>query len=287
MKSLNGYIYPWLLVMALTILVACAEPESTPAAAEARVTETAEPTTTATPSPPTPTATAVLPTPTATATEAPPTVESTSTPLPVALCPGEVGAELTWTCEENSRDGTRRCTAVDPEPQFACYEDLTHGFALSLLNNWTTGAEVYQRPPYRERDKFVKYHDIFFNNDNEELEDAFTRLLIFVPTERNLADWMAIKRWISPDMFPITEINASVAGHPAIIWINNCSPFYRDVEVLVHNGARVFWWRHYAYREAGVLGLRQLLDSMRFTEETAVPSEIPDEIWQEALQGCW
>ncbi len=274
-------------VIALTVLAACTKPKSTPAAAEARVTETAVPTTAATPSPPTPTATAVLPTPTPTATELPPTVEATSTPTPVALCPGEAGAELTWTCEENSRDGTRRCTAVDQEQHYTCYEDLTHGFALSLMNDWTTGAEVYQRPPYRERDKFVKYHDIFLNNDNEELEDAFTRLLIFVPTERNLADWMVRQRWVSPNMFPITEINASVAGHPAIIWINDCSPYYRDVEVLVHNGARIFWWKHYALREASFLGLRQLLDSMRFTAETAVPTEIPDNIWQEALQGCW
>jgi hypothetical protein len=44
---------------------------------------------------------------------------------------------------------------------------------------------------------------------------------------------------------------------------------------------------HYAYREAGILVLRQLLDSMRFSEETAVPAEIPDEIWEEVVQGCW
>ena len=215
-------------------------------------------------------------------------MEATSTPLPFALCPGEAGAELTWTCEENSRDGTRLCTAVDPEPQFACYEDLTHGFALSLLNEWTTAVEIYQRPPYRERDKFVKYHDILINNDDEPFEDAWARLLVFVPTEQTLASWLANKQRVSPDIYPITETNASVAGHPAAISINDCSPqFYRDVQVVVHNGDRVFVWRHYAYREAGVLALRQLLDSMRFTAETAVPSEIPDEIWKEALQGCW
>ncbi len=38
--------------------------------------------------------------------------------------------------------------------------------------------------------------------------------------------------------------------------------------------AREFWWLYYAYREAGVLGLQQLLDSMRFTGETAVAAAV-------------
>ncbi len=283
----------WFLAIMWGVTAACTVQETTSTGSELATVETtiptsdgiaiteAEPTATATTTP-------IPPSPTATATEAPPTVAPTSTPLPVALCPGEAGSELTWSCEENSRDGVRYCTAVDQEQQFACYEDLTHSFALSLPDGWTTGVVVVsQRPPYPERDKVVKYHD-FIYNDNEEFEVAWTRLFVFIPRERNLSDWLAKKHRVSPGLFPITETNARVAGYPATISIYDCSPqFYRDVQIVVHNGDRVFVWQYYVYREAGVQALRPLLDSVRFSEETAVPAEIPDELWQEVLQGCW
>jgi hypothetical protein len=43
---------------------------------------------------------------------------------------------------------------------------------------------------------------------------------------------------------------------------------------------------NYAYNEAGVLTLRQQLDSMQSSEETAVPAATSDDIWQEVPQGC-
>jgi hypothetical protein len=290
----------WFLVIMWGATAACTVQESTSIGSESATVETAqppsngiaiieaetaEPTATATLTTPTPTATAVLPTPTATATEAPPTVEPTSTPLPVALCPGEAESELTWSCEENSRDGVRYCTAVELEQQFVCYEDLTHSFALSLAAEWTTFVTVYQRPPHRETNQIVIDHDVSFYSNNQL--DGGVKLSVFVPREQSLANWLTNKHRVSPDVYPITNPNARVAGHPAAVWKFDCSPqWYREVQVAVHNGERVFLWRHYAFNEAGVLALRPLLDSMRFSEETAVPAEIPDELWQEALDGC-
>ncbi len=131
MNSASNHISIWLLVIVLVGLAACTgqevtrdDSELTAVEATSEVITTAEPTATATLTTPTATATAVLPTPTATATEAPPTVAPTSTPVPVALCPGEAEPELTWSCEENSRDGMRYCTAVDLEQPLACFEDL-------------------------------------------------------------------------------------------------------------------------------------------------------------------
>jgi hypothetical protein len=108
-------------------------------------------------------------------------------------------------------------------------------------------------------------------------------------TAVDLERWLAsAQRRSGPSLFPQTELNASVAGRPAAIWVDDCpSQYFSSVGLVFSDGRHIYWWWHFAfYEEAGMLPLRQMLDSLRFGEETAVPAEIPEEIWQEALQGC-
>jgi hypothetical protein len=274
------------LAVALIALAACSaqEEETVAETPVAQTTPTISPTktavplptATATPIPPTPTG--ELPTPTATATEPPAT--------PVALCPGAVASDLAWACEEDSRDGVRYCTAVDPEQNLACYEDMDHPFALLLPANWWNDVTVYQRFTIMNRDQIVKDHDFIFYEEHPN-GDGGTKLSIFAPRERSLTSWLIVKQRTMPMLFSITEPNIRVAGHPAALWTIDCSPpWYREIHIALHNGEYVFWWRHYAFNETGILALRQMLDGIRFGEETAVPATIPDDIWQEALYGC-
>lgn len=276
------HISIWLVVMVLVGLVACTIQEATPLGSELAsvettptsdeiptTDETAEPTTTATPTPPTPTATEVQISPTA---------------EPTFLCPGKVLPEEEWECRDRA-GGARSCVTANGAQELRCYEDLDHPFALLLLANWSANVANQEQSGFPGT--IIKEHDITIHDD-AQLESAAAKLSVFLPGEESLTDWLTNRQRVSPDIYPITETNASVAGHPATIWINDCSPqFYRDVQVVVHNGDHVFWWRHYAFNEAGVLALQQLLDSMRFSEETAVPAETPDDIWQEVRQERW
>jgi hypothetical protein len=209
---------------------------------------------------------------------------------PVALCPDEAAQNGAWTCEETSRDGTRYCTAVDPEQNLACYEDLDHFFALLLPVDWVTDTTVYQRfshRPYPPSQMMVKDHQIIIYDDDKRYGDGVTIVRIFVPVDRTITSWLTHRQRSNPGQVSQTRTDITVAGQPGAIWLNDCSPqYYREVHIAVHNGERVFWWQHYAYNEASIVALRQMLDSLRFGEETAVPAEIPDDIWQEALRGC-
>lgn len=299
MKLIKLHVSLFLLLLTMMPLVACNDQEE--AVGETAVaqtaptivpTNTAEPlptptastatasTATASPIPPTPTG--ALPTPTATATE------PAATPL--ALCPGEVASDLAWACEEDSRDGIRYCTAVDAEQTLACYEDLDHSFALLLPVDWLTDTTVYRRfshRPYPPSYQIVKDHQVIIYDDNKLQGDGVTIVRIFVPVDRTITTWLTNRQLSNPGQVSTTRTDVTVAGHRGAIWLNDCSPqYYREVHVAVHNGERVFWWQHYAYNEASIVALRRMLDSLRFGEETAVPAEIPDGIWQEALQGC-
>jgi hypothetical protein len=291
MRFANLNMFLLLLPLTMIALVACDDQaEAVGETAVAQITPTIlatntavpAPTATATPIPPTPTEGLPTLTPTATATEPPAT--------PVALCPGAAVSDLDWVCEEDSRDGIRYCTAVDSEQTLACYEDLAHSFALLLPGDWVTDTTVYRRfthRPYPPSYQMVKDHQIIIYDENKTHGDGVIIVRVFVPVDRTITSWLIHRQNSNPGQISQTRTNVTVAGHPGEIWLNDCSPqYYREVHVAVHNGERVFWWQHYAYNEASILALRQMLDSLRFGEETAVPAEIPDGIWQEALQGC-
>ena len=293
MRFAKPYMSLIVLLLTMITLAACSaqEEETVAETAVAQASPTLLPTHTAVPLPmptaPTATATPIPPTPTG---ELPTPTATEQTVTPVALCPGAAGSDLDWACEEDSRDGIRYCTAVDSEPTLACYEDLDHSFALLLPGDWLTDTTVYRRfshRPYPPGYQMVKDHQVIIYDDDKLQGDGVTIVRIFVPVDRTITSWLTHRQLSNPGQVSLTRTNVTVAGHPGEIWLNDCSPqYYREVHVAVHNGERVFWWQHYAYNEASIVALRQMLDTLRFGEETAVPAEIPDGIWQEALQGC-
>ncbi len=160
-----------------------------------------------------------------------------------------------------------------------------------LPTDWLTDTTVYRRfthRPYPPSYQMVKDHQIIIYDEDKTYGDGVTLVRIFVPVDRTISSWLTNRQLSNPGQVSQTRTDVTVAGQPGEIWLNDCSPqYYREVHVAVHTGERVLWWQHYAYNEASILALRQLLDSMRFSEETAVPAETPDELWQEVLQGCW
>ena len=290
------------LAIALTVLAACADEGLTSDGANATDTTTASLDATkiaiadtnspiATIQPANQTPTIVLPTPTTamllpTPTNTEPLPEPT--PLPTFLCPARTWPEDEWECQEDSRAGVRQCTSTALEPYMVCYEDLFNGFALSLPVDWQPRTNNYLSYPrqYRPGNMVVKDHDISMFVQDQLV--GVTLIRIFVPRVQSLSSWLASMHRSNPGQVSATYTDISLGGHPAAIWINECSPgYYREVHVAVHNGERVIWWLAYVNADAGIVALRQMLDTVRFTEETAVPAEIPDDIWQEALQGCW
>jgi hypothetical protein len=298
MKLAHNLILTWFLLITLTILAACASEGSTMADTETVANDTTTPVLdnrdiiiVKTTNPPTnqtltitlPAPTAAVPLPTPANTE--PLLEPS--PIPIFLCPERTWPEKEWDCQEDGRAGVRQCRSIALEPPPVCYEDLFNGFALVLPVDWQTYTTNYLfRRPYRPSNMMVKDHSIsMFEQDQLS---GVTIIRVFVPQEASLSAWLTNMRRTNPGQVSGTRTEISLGGHPAAIWINDCSPgYYREVHVAVHNGERVIWWLAYAYTEAGIVGLRQMLDTVRFTDAPAMPVEIPDDIWQEALQGCW
>ncbi len=66
--------------------------------------------------------------PSSTPSPSPQQATPTPAPTPIPLCP-QVSSETGWQCQENRY--TRTCEPDDlSAPAWACYEDLTYGFAL-------------------------------------------------------------------------------------------------------------------------------------------------------------
>jgi hypothetical protein len=213
--------------------------------------------------------TAVLPTPTS---------------PPSFLCPGAEWPDAAWECRENPATGIRQCTAVDQEEAPVCFEDRDHPFALLLPPDWSTHLVLRQEGYNPFHATVIVKKQTFLHYDY-----GFSDVAIFMAGGQSLERWLAsAQRRSGPSLFPQTELNATVAGRPAAIWVDDCpSQYFSSVGLVFSDGRHIYWWWHFAYDdETGMLPLRQMLDSLRFGEETAVPAEIPDDIWQEALQGC-
>jgi hypothetical protein len=285
MKRVTVRVITLLIFLVLVFLTACRIQDAAPADSDTAATATASLETVETSAP------SSTPTTTITPTVPLATLQATQTPAdtpPTFLCPGANQSEEAWQCRESAAGGTRQCRTVNEDREQRCFEDLEHPFALPLENNWTISLNQTNDPDVaRVTGTIVKAYDLVVYDD-EGLDSAWNRVSIFFADGRELADWLTDRQRISPSLFPATAENALIHGRPAAIWINDCSPqFYRDIGAVIHNGERIIWWQHYAYNEAGIVGLRQMLDAIRFTDAPAAPAEIPDEIWREALQGCW
>jgi hypothetical protein len=271
MKSINPR-FSMLLIMACALVVACTPQASLPLDPTADLVKTA-PAPTVTPAD----TVASLTTPITTSALPPALAEVSATPI-AFLCPGDGRPEEEWQCRENSEAGTRHCTAVDPSQNLRCYEDLDYAFALTLPLNWSASVSEQQRPPFTPGTA-VKTHR-FLGQQGETVLD------VFQAGAQDLTDWLADRRRLSPLLFPETELNAIVAGRPAVVWVECPQGYHSMAALAVGAGEHVYWWRYFAYSDVGMLSLHEMWNSFRFSSETVAPVEIPERIWQEALFGC-
>jgi hypothetical protein len=193
------------------------------------------------------------------------------------LCPGDARPDEAWQCREDSGDGVRRCPGAAPERKLHCYEDLDYRFALSLpAGSSATSTGVLQEPQFGGA--MIKRHLI-------QHAQGHTDLVVLLAGGQELDAWLITKQGRNPLMFPVTVPNAAVSAKPAVIWFN-CSDGLTLIDAVVSDGEHVYWWRHVACYPGGVLLLRQMLDSVRFSPEAPVPADIPEQIWQQAQAAC-
>jgi hypothetical protein len=209
-----------------------------------------------------------------------PTAEEPLSPTTAAasfLCPGDARPDEAWQCREDSGDGVRRCTGAAPDRKLHCYEDLDYRFAVSLpAGSSAASTGVLQEPQFGGA--MIKRHLI-------QHAQGHTDLVVLLAGGQELDTWLITKQGRNPLMFPVTEPNAAVSAQPAVIWFN-CSGDLTLIDAVVSDGEHVYWWRHVAYYPGGVLLLRQMLDSVRFSSEAPVPADIPEQIWQQAQAAC-
>lgn len=217
--------------------------------------------------------------PSSTPSPSPQQATPTPAPTPIPLCP-QVSSETGWQCQENRY--TRTCEPDDlSAPAWACYEDLTYGFALE----YPLGLNVEISIDTRSRSNVTLARRHSFWGPQLALDVDIWR-----PLEPDLSRWLEIMRKATgPDLVPFTEPNARVGGYPAVAFVSdpqNPSPM---LAVYLSNGIYGYklWFTLRCDREE-ITRIRRVLDTFRFSAQV-VPAEIPEEVWrdvQRAVERC-
>lgn len=208
-----------------------------------------------------------------------PTPSHTPTQATTFLCPSKASKEKDWTCEKHPGSWTRSCTSTSPEQKWDCYEDLDYEVALNHPPNWR--ASIPMNTTSTDFAVVRRRHEIIGPEGAIDLD-------IWVTTEEDLLSWMEkMNRICGSDLFPLMVPNAAVGGHPAMIFIMGSSDSPQPMfTVFIKDGSHVFrLWHTILCREKGLSTLRRMLNSLRFSQES-VPAEIPDDVWQKAVNIC-
>jgi len=112
---------------------------------------------------------------------------------------------------------------------------------------------------------------------------------VWLPEEPDLTAWLKMKNAVSGSdrLYPVTEPNGSVGGHPAVFFVMGPEGPQPMFTVLFSDGTYIYrFWHTMTCHEDGLPAVRQMLDSFRFRGEPAVPAEVPEDVWQQALDIC-
>lgn len=113
---------------------------------------------------------------------------------------------------------------------------------------------------------------------------------IWMTLEPSLATWLEqMNRITSPELFPLLEPNATVGGHPAVIYITGLESPETMLTVVFGHGPYVYRLWHTILCSTDTSYtlkiVRQMINSIRFSAELS-SAEIPDDVWQQALHTC-
>lgn len=203
---------------------------------------------------------------------------STPTLATPYLCPPITSEEKEWSCEKHPKSWTRTCTSSSPEQKWDCYEDLDYGLALAYPPHWKTSISINTTSTdfavIRRRHEFAG-------------PEGAIDLDIWLTTGPDLISWLEKMNRISgAKLFPLMVPNAAVGGHPAVIFIMNSDSPQPMFTVFTKDGRHVFrLWYTMSCHEEGLPTVRRMLNSLRFSREP-VPAEIPDDVWQKAVNVC-
>ncbi|MGC9348995.1 MAG: hypothetical protein ACP5JG_12700 [Anaerolineae bacterium] len=191
------------------------------------------------------------------------------------LCP-PAASDAEWECRAHPKDWTRTCTAAG-ETAWRCYEDRDYGFALSYPPNWQASISINTKMP---GDQVIKRrHELRGPEGVVEVD-------IWTSTHETLAAWLEERHRTSPTLFPVLKPNATVGGQPAALYVTGAESPETMLTVILSDGAHVYRFWHTMRCQKGELEtLRQMLDTIRFSPEP-VTAEIPDEVWQQAVDIC-
>lgn len=110
---------------------------------------------------------------------------------------------------------------------------------------------------------------------------------VWLPSDPDLITWLEKNHATSSEMFPALEPNATVAGHPAVVFVMGPEGPQSLLTVFFGDGIHIYrLWYTITCTEGELLAVRQMLDSFRFAGQPAVPAEIPEDLWQQALDVC-
>ena len=191
------------------------------------------------------------------------------------LCP-PAASDAAWKCRTHPKGWTRTCTSGD-KTAWRCYEDRDYGFALSYPPNWQASVSINTKMP---GDQVIKRR-----HELRGLEGV-VEVDIWTSTHETLAAWLEEMHRTSPNLFPVLEPNTTVGGHPAALYITGAESPETMLTVVFSDGAHVYRFWHTMFCQEGELEtLRRMLDTIRFSPEP-IPAEIPDDVWQQALDIC-
>ena len=106
---------------------------------------------------------------------------------------------------------------------------------------------------------------------------------VWLPSDADLTTWL--EKQNAPNLFPVQDPNGTVGGHPAIFWVTD--PPHSSFNALVSDGTYIYKVYYViTCHEDGLPAARQMLDTFRFSGEPAIPADIPEDIWQQALEVC-
>ncbi len=106
---------------------------------------------------------------------------------------------------------------------------------------------------------------------------------IWLPSDADLTTWL--EKQNAPNLFPVQDPNGTVGGHPAIFWVKDSR--HCSFNTLVSDGTYIYKVYYVIIcHEDGLPTVRQMLDTFRFSGEPAIPADIPENIWQQALEVC-
>lgn len=152
------------------------------------------------------------------------------------------------------------------------YQDADYGFTVEYPAGWKAEITIDLHDPDPKPEWVLRRH-IFMGD---------TGVVFIDVSAANGTDLPAWLKWVGEVTapFPAVEPNATVAGYPAVAFVQNGVP-----SVFVSDGRYVYQLLYTAvYSENGLQAYQHMLDTFRLAGSTTVGAEIPQSVIQSARQ---